>query len=70
MLKTYIVRTYDARTVHANDDCTVNATSPDEALTMVERTGLTYTDAEVCDADGRQVALYSDNDGLQTLLGW
>jgi len=34
------------------------ATSPEEALTMLERSGVDYAEAEVSDESGRQVAVY------------
>ena len=43
---------------------TVYATSPDEAMTIVERSGVDYHEAMIEDRDGNQVALYGpDEDG-------
>lgn len=41
---TYVVRTWDGTTDHA---FVVEATDPDEALTIIERRGLDYIEAEV-----------------------
>ena len=60
MSMTYTVRTHN----HGidNPDVTVNATDPDEALTMVERSGVDYTEALVEDEQGQQVALYGPDE--------
>jgi hypothetical protein len=57
---TYTVRWIDQNaTEHSR---AVLATSPDEAMTMIERTGADYVEAEVCDEHGDQVAVYDARD--------
>lgn len=63
MARTYIVRIVThGRTGHnAVSEHRVTATSPSEALTMVERQGFDYHEAEISDEANNQLAVYGAN---------
>jgi hypothetical protein len=59
VIAAFTVRLWDDRTA-TETVVVVDATTPDEALTMAERQGHNYTEAEVNDARGQQVAVFVD----------
>jgi hypothetical protein len=64
MMSQYTVRciTYDSHNVLQSEVVrTVEAASPESALTLVEQSGVKYYEAEVSDDSGDQVAVYGAN---------
>ena len=63
----YVVRTFDATTGTETLHSSVWATGPEEAMLIVERSGVDYTEAEVS-LNGQQIAVY-DGNGNPLFLG-
>jgi hypothetical protein len=59
-VQTYTVRFRWHAPVPTTLDVDVLATSPSAAMALVERQGHDYSEAEVCDESGRQLAVFGD----------
>jgi hypothetical protein len=61
-MTTYIVRTITQYPTCAelttSETHTIEASSPDDAMAVLERMGINYIDAEVCDEHYVQLAVY------------